>query len=133
MRLRQTGLAVILSVFTAGMAIADPISDQVTEALIHQGFAIVSVDRTWLGRLRIVAQSDELRREIVINPHTGEVLRDYSVVVVAAGTGLGFEDDNPGNGDDVAAARIGAVATDPAVSALESASDSVAPPVDAHD
>jgi len=37
------------------------------------------MQRTLLGRLRIVASDGTRRREIIINPNTGEVLRDYWV------------------------------------------------------
>lgn len=52
--------------------------DAVVEQLHAQGFEVASSGRTFLGRVRIVAYRNELRREIVINPATGEVLRDYS-------------------------------------------------------
>jgi hypothetical protein len=30
-----------------------------------------------LGRIRVIAYRDDLRRELVFNPQTGEILRDY--------------------------------------------------------
>ncbi len=42
------------------------------------GYEDISVYRTWLGRIRIFAEKDEIEREIVLNPRTGEVLRDFS-------------------------------------------------------
>jgi hypothetical protein len=133
-RVRSMAIGVALIVALAGPAWAGPIEEQVTATLETQGYDIVSVGRTWLGRLRIVAESDELRREIVLNPTTGEVLRDYSVRLIAGTPGLGFEDDSDTSGDNVAAAARtgtdGLAASDPVTSALEVMTDSVAPPVD---
>ncbi len=42
------------------------------------GYEEITVSRTWLGRVRIVAEKGEIHREIIINRRTGEVLRDYS-------------------------------------------------------
>jgi hypothetical protein len=128
MRLKSLATGLCLSVVLAGPGWADPLQDQVTAALEAQGYDVVSVGRTWLGRVRILAESDALRREIVLNPTTGEVLRDYSVRLVADGaTGLGFEsDDDAGSTDPTASART---TVDPLVSALEATADSVAAPV----
>ena len=41
------------------------------------GYSNISERRTWLGRLRIRAERGEYIREIIINPRTGEILRDY--------------------------------------------------------
>ena len=46
-------------------------------ALKAQGYDDIAVERTLLNRERIVARSSTLRREIVLDPRTGEILRDY--------------------------------------------------------
>jgi hypothetical protein len=51
--------------------------DSVLRQLREQGFDGFEVKRTFLGRIHIEAESDEYEREIVINPRSGEVLRDY--------------------------------------------------------
>lgn len=51
---------------------------RVEQELRQQGFTAMSVSRTWLGRTRIEARSRTEHREIVINPYTGEILRDYT-------------------------------------------------------
>lgn len=51
--------------------------ESVLTQLQAQGFVDFTVNRTFLGRIRIVALSDDLRREIVFNPNTGEILRDF--------------------------------------------------------
>ncbi len=66
------------SVFvSAGMAVAAPIEETVVAQLNEQGYSNISVRRSFLGRILITATSDAGQREIVINPNTGEILRDY--------------------------------------------------------
>ena len=48
------------------------------EQLVLDGYDDIEVSRTWLGRTRIFAEKGEIEREIILNPSTGEVLRDYS-------------------------------------------------------
>jgi hypothetical protein len=57
------------------MAPADPVDDIIAE-IRDQGFSITRVQHTWLGRVRIIAQNDSFRREVVIDPTTGEIRRD---------------------------------------------------------
>ena len=87
-------LALTLTLGTAGSA--SPGQDLVTAALREQGFEVTLVHWTWLGRIRIIAVSDDIRREIVINPNTGEILRDYSQRVAAAVVETGGNRDNDG-------------------------------------
>jgi hypothetical protein len=84
MKMRNLFLALAVALSMAGPAAANELTDEVTTALVSQGYEITQMNRTWLGRVRIVAESDEVRREIVINPYTGEVLRDYSVLLANA-------------------------------------------------
>lgn len=84
MRLWITGPVLALSLALASPGLATPGQDLVTASLRGQGFEVTLVHWTWLGRIRIIAVSDDIRREIVINPNTGEILRDYSQVIVAA-------------------------------------------------
>ena len=134
----QHGIGLIAVIFTlsgpvlADTAVVDSVQDQLTAALTAQGYEIVLVGHTWLGRLRIVAESDDLRREIVVNPHTGEVLRDYSVLLVDTDrTGNGFEDDSDRDNSDIAATRVDP--GNPALSGMEVMGDSLAMPVDPSD
>ena len=64
-----------------GMAVAQHSSayEQISGQLQSQGFTITSVEKTWLGRVRIVARSAVYDREVVFVPATGEILRDYWV------------------------------------------------------
>lgn len=41
-----------------------------------QGFGSVQQETTLLGRVRSIAERNYGRREIIVNPRTGEILRD---------------------------------------------------------
>ncbi|WP_137702899.1 hypothetical protein [Marimonas lutisalis] len=60
-------------------ALAGSLTDAVAAQLRAQGFASITISQTWLGRTRIVALAGSVRREIILNPRTGEILRDYAV------------------------------------------------------
>ena len=89
------GLAV-----TAAPALAQSLADQVVAQLRRQGYAQISVSRTFLGRIRIEAANVRHSREIILNPRTGEYLRDYSeladgeseVEIIDRGDGAGRDD-----------------------------------------
>ncbi len=51
-------------------------SDDIVRELKRKGYRIEAVSRTLLGRTRILATRDGGRREIIVNPVTGEILRD---------------------------------------------------------
>jgi len=93
---------------TPALAQAMSFTDTLVEQLKQQGFNTISVARTWLGRVRIVASNARFRREIVLNPRTGEILRDVWVNLQSGQFGSGFynpddEDDNysrSGGSDD---------------------------------
>lgn len=53
------------------------VRDRVLSILRDDGFREVRINRTFLGRLRFVAENREERREIIVNPATGVILRDY--------------------------------------------------------
>lgn len=59
------------------MAQTASVQDQIVSQLHDQGFTKIEVSRTLLGRVRLHATSDQLERELVFNPTTGEILRDY--------------------------------------------------------
>lgn len=71
--------AAILVLGTSGMPVgAQTAKDQVIRELTELGYREFSVQRTWLGRVRIVAKGQKGEREVVLNPSTGVVLRDYT-------------------------------------------------------
>ncbi len=54
----------------------DPVLMGVIERLADEGYEVLNVESTWLGRYRIEAHSDEFEREIVVAPGAGTRLRD---------------------------------------------------------
>ena len=71
-------LTLVIALALAGPATADRIRDSIVAQLRAQGFTEITVSRTLLGRTRVVAQSPTLNREIIFNPNTGLIMRDYS-------------------------------------------------------
>ena len=70
-------LLIALFLLTPGFAAAQSVQDQIVSQLTAQGFTRIEVSRTLLGRVKIEARSPRLERELVFNPVTGEILRDY--------------------------------------------------------
>ena len=62
-------------------AAAQSAQDHIVAQLHDQGFSEITLTRTWLGRIRVIALRDDLRRELVFNPQSGEILRDYWVTM----------------------------------------------------
>ena len=73
--------AVVMWVGMSAAALALTIEERLVAGLQGQGYVILEQGYTFLGRLRIVAQNDQIRREMVVNPGTGEVLRDYAILL----------------------------------------------------
>lgn len=69
-------IALALAV-SAPPAAAGPAEDWAA-LLRSQGYAQIVVRRSLLGRIWIIATGPEGRREVVIDPFTGEVLRDFA-------------------------------------------------------
>lgn len=62
--------------------------DDIIAALRQQGYTDISVTTTWLGRIRITAIKNAGQREIVLNPRTGEILRDMWLTGGESASGL---------------------------------------------
>ena len=76
----QNTLKAILTLAALGLSapvFAETVEESVVRQLRAQGFTEFEVERTLLGRLKIEAKNATIEREIVINPTTGEILRDY--------------------------------------------------------
>lgn len=65
------------TVLLAGPVMAQDIQTQIAQQLRAQGFDSVEISKTWLGRLRFEGSDGTQRREIIVNPRTGEILRDF--------------------------------------------------------
>ena len=57
---------------------AESVQDSVIAQLRAFGYGEISERRTLLGRVLITGVKDGFQREIVVNPRTGEILRDYN-------------------------------------------------------
>lgn len=92
---------VALGVGMAGPARADAAADVVRQ-LRALGYTDFDVRRTLLGRVQIVATSATRRREIILNPRTGEILRDIWQPISggSGGGGGGGGVTDPGDSDD---------------------------------
>lgn len=72
-------IAALLWVGLAQAGFALTVEERLLANLQGQGYTVLEKGYTFLGRLRIVAENGEIHREIVVNPGTGEILRDYAV------------------------------------------------------
>jgi len=70
-------LAAALGLALAGSVQAQDLVGGITNQLRDLGFEQIDVKQTLLGRTRIIARSAEGQREIILNPNTGEILRDF--------------------------------------------------------
>ena len=72
-------MAAILLAGLSQASWAQTVEERLLSGLESQGYTVIEKGYTFLGRLRIVAENDEIHREIVVNPGTGEILRDYAI------------------------------------------------------
>lgn len=96
----------------SGPASATERVDQIVQALRREGYTRIEISRTWLGRTRILASGGSGQREIVVQPATGEVLRDIESESESEdddsgqgrgrgrGRGRGGDDDSGSGSDD---------------------------------
>jgi hypothetical protein len=64
-------------ILVSGPAQAQTAQDQILKQLRDQGYGNIRSNRTLLGRVRILADRRDGSREIVFNPSTGSIMRDY--------------------------------------------------------
>ncbi len=93
------------AVVAAAPAFAGSFENAVIKQLKAQGFRQIMVETTLLGRVRIVARSNAGRREIVLNPRTGEILRD--VLTAADGSVAPAIADKSGGSDNSGGSNSG--------------------------
>ena len=103
----RTFLLAVLLIASGASVSAEDLDAALTRQLKAQGYGGIEVSYTLLGRLRIDAHKGSTRREIVLNPATGETLRDYVTHVPRYAS-----DGRESEGDSVAStpAAVGAVA-----------------------
>lgn len=84
----------------AGGAVAQSPADSIVKQLQQQGYVEFTVSWTLLGRIHVVAVAlDGSQREIVFNPATGEILRDYSRAADGSSTPLILDRSEEGDDD----------------------------------
>jgi hypothetical protein len=101
-------LVLFLAFGTVAEAANTLVRDRIVAELQDDGYADIRISSTLLGRMRFIANKPGARREIVVNPRTGEVLRDYirylSVGSSSSGSsgssGSGHNDDHKEDDDD---------------------------------
>ena len=76
MKRRDFLSGLVASAALSGPALAQDFVGSVISQLKAMGFRITGQERTLLGRVRIIATRRDGRREIIINPNNGEILRD---------------------------------------------------------
>lgn len=69
-------LLTVMLAAQASPALAQSYEAALMAQLQREGYARISMTTTLLGRIRIQAEGQKGQREIVLNPRTGEVLRD---------------------------------------------------------
>lgn len=139
--MKKLVLAAALLVGLTGATWAKTVEEMLLASLEAQGYVIIEQGYTFLGRLRIVAVNGDIRREIVVNPGTGEILRDYAVLLpqvagntsttshgsgAAAASGADPVQDNPDTATGVTAGVGTAGVDDPAVQQMDDATRSQA-------
>lgn len=73
-----------------GAAQAQSDAEDIVAELTSDGFEVIEIRKTLLGRLRFRSRRGDVTREIVLNPSSGAILRDYS----------SRPDAEPAGGDD---------------------------------
>jgi hypothetical protein len=84
-------------------------SSDIESNLIKQGYAIVSVTNTFLGRVKIRAQNDDHNRILVMAPSTGEILSDRIITLTTTRIATDRSDDknqNNASSDNITEDRV---------------------------
>lgn len=76
MRRRDFLIGLVAAGLCAAPALARGVVDSIKRQLRDLGFRSIVEKRTLLGRTRITATREDGLREIIVNPSTGEILRD---------------------------------------------------------
>ena len=85
---------------SSGAAQAKDFASSVIDQLRAQGYGSVEQERTLLGRVRITATRSDGQREIIINPKTGEILRDLWTPAKGGVAAVKIIGDDSGRTDD---------------------------------
>ena len=103
-------LAAASALLVGGPALAqqDAATRSVVRQLEAQGFDVVSVRTTLLGRVQVLSRRGDLQREIVFDPRNGSILRDFTVdeggdpsIGPEPGGATSHEDATRSDGEDI--------------------------------
>ena len=117
MKRRRFLTLVAAAAVAAAPVFAEDMVAGIIRQLEDQGFDTVTTERTLLGRVRIMAVSQDGLREIILNPRSGEILRDlwtasahstHGAKIISGGKGPedpgddrdGHDNGGGGGGDD---------------------------------
>jgi hypothetical protein len=93
--------ALVVGALGGSPALAEGYAESIVRQLEAQGFSKIETEQTWLGRTRIVAEGSQGQREIIVNPNTGEILRDLWLAQNGGGVGGLISNSASGaDGDD---------------------------------
>ena len=82
--IRALALTLMLSLLPAVAAADDAlVRDRIVVELTEDGYQQIRISKTLLGRMRFIATKPDYRREIVVNPVTGVILRDYIRIITS--------------------------------------------------
>ena len=97
-------LLILALALAAPPALADAVSvrDHIINELKEDGYQEIRISRTLLGRLRFVASKTDTRREIILNPNSGVILRDYIQFLRGSDEDDDDRDDSGGSGENSA-------------------------------
>jgi hypothetical protein len=98
LRRRDFLIGSAIGLATATSAAAQGFVDSIIAQLREQGFQTVLQERTLLGRVRITASRGGGKREIIVNPRTGEILRDLWTPGAGGSPTIEIIDDKSGKG-----------------------------------
>lgn len=88
------------TLFFAAPSFAAGFEEDVVAYLRQQGYDIVTITTTMLGRSKITATNEDGVREIVLNPRTGEILRDLWIAAAVNASGNGASGASRSTFDD---------------------------------
>lgn len=74
---------IVLTLLSAALSASSPAFaqsqlDRVVSDLRSENYDTITIKRTFLGRIRVYGSGSAGVREVILNPSTGEVLRDYA-------------------------------------------------------
>lgn len=96
MKRREFLFGLVAGVAVGTPALAEGAADSIVRQLKRLGFREIVQERTLLGRVRITAHRKDGDREIIVNPNTGEILRDLWTPTGGSAGDLAIIDDHRG-------------------------------------